>query len=156
MTFNYPATIIIRHERENKKKCSLTGLEGRLDFEFYSYPRCKLAKDLTGYVVLAVDGEPLSEKDAQAGIILIDGTWKLAEKMVANIPIIQGLPKRSIPKEFVTAYPRRQEVAAGLASIEAIYVAYLACKRPTDGLLDHYYWKEDFLLINQVSIQSLK
>lgn len=152
MTVNYPATIIIRHVRENKKKCSLSGLEGRSDFEFYTYPRCTLDKDLSGYIVLDVDGEPLSEKDANAGIILIDGTWKLAEKMVANIPQIQKLPKRSIPKEFVTAYPRRQEVESGLASIEAIFVAYLACKRPIDGLLDHYYWKNDFLLKNKTYI----
>ncbi|MCE5294648.1 MAG: DTW domain-containing protein [Chlamydiales bacterium] len=154
---NYPLTIIIRHARENLKKCSLRGLEGRSDFAFYRYPHCATGKedlpDLSGCILLDMAGEPLSHKDAQSGFILLDGTWKLAEKMQNNIPEIQNLPKRSIPQGFVTAYPRRQDDCpdpeAGLASIEALYIAYHAAGRPTDGLLDGYHWKDQFLEKNK-------
>lgn len=150
---NYRKTIIIRHARENKKKCSLSGLEGRSDFSFFTYPDCALGKeelpDLTGYILLDVEGEPLTAKDCSSGFILLDGTWRLAEKMHKNIKELDGLPKRSIPSGFITAYPRRQEDCpdpqAGLASIEALYIAYFVAGRPLDGLLDGYYWKDAFL-----------
>ena len=153
---NNPATVIIRHVRENMKKCSLRGLEGRLDFKFYTYPRCAVGKeslpDLSGYILLDVEGEPLTSKDCSLGFLLLDGTWRLAEKMQKNIPEIQHLPKRSIPAGFKTAYPRRQDDCpdpeAGLASIEALYVAYLVAGKPLDGLFDGYYWADEFLSKN--------
>ena len=147
----YPPTIIIRHIRENVKKCSLRGLEGRSDFSFYTYPKCTLT-ECPGYILLDVEGEPLSPADAQKGFVLLDGTWRLALKMQQNIPAIQGLQRRSIPGTFRTAYPRRQDDCpdpeCGLASIEALYVAYLMAQRPLEGLLDGYYWKEQFLAKN--------
>jgi pre-rRNA-processing protein TSR3 len=159
---NYPATIIIRHARENIKKCSLRGLEKRSDFNFFTYPYCVLGKetlpDLTGYIVLDVEGEELSEKDNTSGILLLDGTWRLAEKMQKNISQLEGLVKRSIPAGFKTAYPRRQDDCpdpdAGLASIEALYIAYLAAKRPTEGLFDDYHWKDQFLSKNEQLISA--
>jgi pre-rRNA-processing protein TSR3 len=36
----------------------------------------------------------------------------------------------------------------GLASIEALFVAYRVLGRPTAGLLDHYYWADEFLGAN--------
>ena len=147
---NYPSTVIIRHTRENLKKCSLRGLEKRKDFQFFTYPACKdKMPDLTGYLLLDVEGAPLSEKDGDKGLILLDGTWRLAEKMKHNIPALQGLERRSIPQGYKTAYPRRQDDCpdpeAGLASIECLYIAYLLSGRSTKGLLDDYYWKEQFI-----------
>ncbi len=55
---------------------------------------------------------------------------------------------RSLPSHYRTAYPRRQQDCPdperGLASIEAIYLCYLLLQRQTKGILDHYYWKEQF------------
>lgn len=154
----YPATIIIRHARENKKKCSLRGLEGRSDMQFYTYPRCSLP-DVAGYIVLDVEGEPLTKRDSNKGLILVDGTWRLAEKMFRNIPELEPLERRSIPKGFKTAYPRRQDDCpdpeAGLASIEALYIAYLASGRPVDGLLDEYFWKEQFISLNNTLLHGI-
>ncbi len=147
----YPPTIIIRHVRENLKKCSLRGLEGRPDFCFYTYPKCSLT-ECPDYILLDVEGEPLTAQDGQKGFVLLDGTWRLAQKMQENIPALKNLPRRSIPNNFKTAYPRRQDDCpdpeSGLASIEALYVAYLMAARPVEGLLDSYYWKEQFLVKN--------
>ncbi len=147
-------TIVIRHRKENLKKCSLRGLEQRPDFKFYRYPLTQLP-DLTGYVMLAMEGEELSEADADSGLLLIDATWRYAAQMVEAIDREIVLPKRTLPGKFRTAYPRHQTACPnpteGLASIEALYLAFLMTGRDTEGLLDHYYWKKEFLINNDIS-----
>ena len=139
----FPPTIILRHRRENLKKCSLRGLESREDMVFYSYPLKQELPDLSGYVVLAINAPLLSKEDADKGIFLIDGTWRYAEKMLSVLK--SPLEVRSLPASAKTAYPRRQEVSCGLASCEALYLAYQILGRDPCGLLDHYRWKEQFL-----------
>ena len=138
----FSPTIIWRHRKENLKKCSLRGLESRDDCLFFTYPKDTLP-DLTNYVLLAVDGEVLSEADGKHGLFLIDGTWAYAELMMRQLP---KMPlKRSLPAHFKTAYPRKQDEEHGLASVEALYLAYLLTGRNTEGLLDNYHWKASFL-----------
>ncbi len=143
--FSFPPTIILRHRKENLKKCSLRGLESRSDFRFFTYPKETLP-DLSNYFLLSFDGPLLTEADRDLGVFLIDGTWKYAAVMGRQLP---ELPKRSLPGHFKTAYPRRQddcpEPTRGLASIEALFIAYQILGRPTEGLLDHYFWREKFL-----------
>lgn len=144
----FPPTIILRHRRENLKKCSLRGLEARDDFRFFSYPNAELP-DLSGYIMLSLDAPPLTAEDAICGLFIVDATWRYAEKMVCFVDSIQVLPKRSLPAHYRTAYPRRQEDCPeperGLASIEAIFASYLILERDVEGLLDGYYWKKAFL-----------
>jgi pre-rRNA-processing protein TSR3 len=141
-------TIILRHRRENLKKCSLRGLEGRPEFAFYTYPTTPLP-NLSSYLLLKVGAPPLSYRDRTRGILLLDGTWKLASAMEKQLP--WEMEARSLPL-FKTAYPRRQtdcpEPEFGLASIEALYVAHKILDYSTENLLDHYYWKDKFLQIN--------
>ena len=63
----------------------------------------------------------------------------------------QHVPPRSL-HGFVTAYPRVSKLGTdpdnGLASIEALYIAYRLLGRPTVGLLDHYHWTGAFLTAN--------
>ena len=152
MTLWHP-TCIIRHRRENLKKCSLSGLEGESGFIFHTYPNCiDTLPSLNDYVILDLEGAPLSKEEHSKGLILIDATWRLAAKMLGQLHVLKDIPKRSIPSGFQTAYPRRQEdcidPTAGLASIEALYIAYTLLGRPCISL-DHYYWKEAFLQKNE-------
>ncbi len=148
---HFKTTIILRHRKENLKKCSLKGLESRKDFLFVSYPFQELP-DLSQYLALSMEGEELSSQDKDLGLFIIDGTWRHAEIMARQIPHFDKMQKRSLPKALRTAYPRRQEDCAnperGLASIEAIFAAYQILERPVEGLLDYYHWKEPFLLEN--------
>lgn len=149
---SFPQTIVLRHQKENLKKCSLKGLEHRSDFSFYKYPIEPVKiPPLDGYIILSVDAEPLTIADCNSGLFVLDGTWRLVGRMGYLIKSIPGLIPRSIPN-WITAYPRRQEdcpiPGQGLASIEAIYAAYYLLGRNTDGLLDNYHWKEEFLLKN--------
>lgn len=148
---SFPPTVVLRHRRENLKKCSLRGLEERDDFCFYTYPS-ETYPHIEGYLTLALDAPPLSPADAHLGLFLIDGTWRYAEVMARNVPGIEKTIKRSIPAHYRTAYPRRQEDCPdperGLASVEAIFLAYYLLGRDTAGLLDGYHWREEFLKLN--------
>lgn len=135
-------TLIWRHRKENLKKCSLHGLEDREDMQFYTYPM--ETPPFENVVVLAVDAPLLTKEDADCKLLLIDGSWRYAEKMLRQLPEVK---RRSLPL-LETAYPRRQDEPRGLASIEALYAAYKILGKNADGLLDSYHWKEEFLARN--------
>lgn len=149
---SFRPTVVIRHRLENLKKCSLRGLENRPDFIFLTYPYSSLP-ELKDYIILNLNAPPLTEADASCGLLVLDATWRYAAKMF--LPL-QGKPHflyRSLPSHYRTAYPRRQQDCPdperGLASIEAIYLCYRLLNRETEGLLDHYYWKDNFLKLNE-------
>lgn len=148
---SFPQTVILRHRKENLKKCSLRGLESRDDFVFYTYPSSDFPM-FSDYIMLSIDGEPLSPSDSDKGLLILDATWRYAEKMCKFVESKQNWVKRSIPAHWRTAYPRVQNDCPnpdqGLASIEAIYVAYKLLGRDTSGLLDTYHWRDVFLARN--------
>ncbi|MFI5334937.1 MAG: hypothetical protein ACHQT8_07255 [Chlamydiales bacterium] len=148
--FTFPPTFILRHRRENLKKCSLRGLEKREDLRFFTYPRHKLP-DTSGYILLALGAPPLTQEDKGRGLLLLDGTWRYAELMQRQLSA--PIETRSIPEGFLTAYPRRQDACEdptrGLATVEALFIAYTILGRETGGLLDGYHWKDKFLDINR-------
>lgn len=143
-------TIILRHRKENLKKCSLRGLESREDCLFYTYPK-KLPDDLHGYVLITMEGKELSCEDRDKGLYLLDSTWKYEKVMRKTVP--ETVEARSLPPGFRTAYPRKQTACddpeTGLATVEALYIARYIVGQPTDGLLDQYHWKEAFLSLNK-------
>jgi len=156
---SFPPTIVIRHRKENLKKCSLSGLEGRSDFLFFRYP---LQKSLfcNNYVLLTLDAEEeLSAAEAHYGLLILDATWRYATGMEKALPRDASLKKRRLPQRLMTAYPRRQsdcsDPNSGLASIEAIVCAYAILGRNLDGLLDYYYWKDSFLEKNYSFLMNL-
>lgn len=148
MTYtDLPKTVLIIHPKEKRVKCSLEPLRGRPDLCFVDFsPECSI--EIPGYVRLSVDGPPLAEADAKSGILLIDGSWRHAARMHEHFAAV---PPRSLDG-FRTAYPRMSKLfhdpAGGLASIEALYIAYRILGRPTDGLLDAYFWRAQFLRLN--------
>ena len=148
-----PTTIIVRHPRENPKKCSVLPLKGRPDVRFLSYPVSPVPP-LAGYVRLAADGPALSAADAGCGILLLDGSWRWAAAMNAAFAHV---PPRAL-YGYRTAYPRASKLGTdpdnGLASIEALYLAYHILGRPTDGLLDAYRWAAAFLERNGLATAS--
>ena len=147
MALAYPATVIVRNARENPRKCSILPLRGREDLIFVGYPLGK-PLPLEGYIRLAAEGEPLSERDAKAGVLLLDGSWRWAAVMSRDF---LDVPGRSL-RGYRTAYPRKSKMDTdpenGLASVEALFVAYRLLGRPTEGLLAHYRWAEEFLRTN--------
>lgn len=144
----FPPTVIVVHSKERRAKCTVEPLRGRPGFHFVRYPLREVL-DSSGYLRLALEGPPLSHADRSMGLLLLDATWKLAERMERDFTHVAP---RTLPA-WITAYPRSSKLyrdpAPGLATIEALYVAYRILHRPTDGLLDDYPWKEKFLEINR-------
>jgi pre-rRNA-processing protein TSR3 len=143
----YPPTVIVRHPKENPRKCSVLPLRGRPDLVFLPYP-VRQRPPLGDYVRLAADGPELSAADAAAGVLLLDGSWRWAGSMTRDFA---DVPPRSL-HGWRTAYPRASKLGTdpdnGLASVEALFVAYHLLGRPTADLLDHYRWAADFLRLN--------
>jgi pre-rRNA-processing protein TSR3 len=148
---HYPSTVIIRHRKENLRKCSLRGLEARSDMQFVRYPEGEMPP-LGGYVLLTLEGPPLTPEDRERGLVLVDGTWRYAQVMIEQWRGRLPVECRCLPPGVVTAYPRVQTHCSdphrGLASVEALYMAYRILGRPVEGLLDGYYWQEQFLQEN--------
>ncbi len=157
--FLFPPTFILRHRKENLKKCSLKGLEQRTDMGFFTYPKDVLP-DLSSYLLLTLNAPFLTAGDRMYGLFLIDGTWKYAETMLGQLNKPHDFQTRSLPPDFQTAYPRRQDDCSdplrGLASVEALYIAYRILDRNTEGLLDNYHWKDAFLKKNERSFRELR
>lgn len=142
-----PPTIIVVHPKERRSKCSVEPLRGRDDFVFVRFPNA-VTLPLDNYIRLGIGGEVLSETDANAGLLVLDGTWKLAARME---PFYSQLPVRTLPP-IKTAYPRTSKIfedpSGGLATVEAVYAALHIMNRSVDGILDDYHWKTEFLELN--------
>jgi len=141
-------TTVIRHPKERIAKCSLRFLHDRPEMTFLR-GKPELKFDATDFLLLAVDAPPMSIADAGHPLLLLDSTWRWLpqlEECVVGEPI-----RRSIPGGLRTAYPRVSKVfddpAAGLASIEALYVARKLLGDDDPELLEGYHWKQDFLEI---------
>jgi pre-rRNA-processing protein TSR3 len=147
---SYPVTIIVRHPKENPRKCSVMPLKGRADVVFLNYP-AKTLPSLEGYVRLAAEGPELSSADGACGVLLLDGSWRWAEAMEKAF---QHVAARAL-HGWRTAYPRVSKLGTdpdnGLASIEALYLAHHILGRPTAGVLDDYRWAEEFLRANNLT-----
>ena len=56
---------------------------------------------------------------------------------------------------FSHAYPRVSKLGTdpdnGLATVEALFLAYHILGRSTAGLLAHYHWADEFLNLNRLS-----
>ena len=147
-------TVIVRDIRENPKKCSILPLRGRADLLFLSYSANlsvpSAESDLNSYIRLAPGGPELSLEDADSGLLLLDASWRRAEGMIRAY---RHIPARSLTG-YQTAYPRVSkkgtDPANGLATVEALFLAYHILGRPTAGLLDHYRWAEEFLRLNNL------
>ncbi|HUG89309.1 MAG TPA: hypothetical protein VML55_00650 [Planctomycetaceae bacterium] len=144
---DHPPTIIVVHPTERRTKCTVEPLRGREGFVFWKHPHAG-PESLEGYVRLGLGGTPLTRSDAHRGLLVLDGTWRRAATMASRFA---DLPVRSLPP-WQTAYPRVSKLfddpAHGLATIEALFAAYHILGRDTAGLLDAYYWADEFLRRN--------
>ncbi len=145
----YPPTIIIRDTHESPRKCSIWPLRGLPGLVFLRYP-LEEHPPLENYIRLAADGPALSPTDAGFGLLLLDGSWRWADRMMRDF---LDVPPRSL-SGYPTAYPRVSKLgtdpANGLASVEALFLAHHILGRPTTGFLDSYRWGAEFLRLNGI------
>ena len=118
-------TTVIRHPRERVSKCSLRFLHDRPEMTFLR-GKPGFQFEVTGFTLLAVDGESLSPADGDRPLLLFDSTWRWLPQLlecVVGDPVL-----RSIPGGVQTAYPRTSKLwddfDAGLVLIEVLYFAW--------------------------------
>jgi pre-rRNA-processing protein TSR3 len=152
----YPETIIVRHKKERIQKCSVQPLTKKSGFKFISFPNERAENLSQPYVRLATDGENLSKEDAESGLLILDCNWRYIPDMEKDY---NDVPSRTLPL-FQTAYPRvakdNTDPDQGLATIEAIYIAYCILGRDTDGLFEDYYFGDMFLKQNREKLNALR
>jgi pre-rRNA-processing protein TSR3 len=147
---------IIQDAKENRRKCTLTPLVGSEGIEFIraDCPRGDPGRIPVGpALLLAVDGPPLEAADApfaeEHGVVLLDGTWVRVTKLLDRLILSPEVRRRSLPRDFMTAYPRVSKVHrdpdGGLASVEALFAASAVLGSPRPELLRHYHWAREFL-----------
>lgn len=156
-------TLLIRHPKERKAKCTLEPLRRQPGFVFRD-ANADFTYDATGDLLLTLDGTDLSAEDrslfaspapgdddldlSRPRLILLDSTWRLLptlENCLTGEPIRRRLPEGKAQ----TAYPRVSKLEpdpnGGLASIEALYLALKVLGDDRPELLDAYHWKDAFL-----------
>ncbi len=139
---------------ETVNKCTILPLSYREDFEIVRFDKGQLMASLTGDLLLHPEGRPLQELSRRESrrIVAIDCTWKRLRPIVNRIE--KPLPELAgIPEGFVTAYPRRNkknlDPTAGLATIEALFIAAALLGHWDESLLAHYHFGQAFLDLNR-------
>jgi pre-rRNA-processing protein TSR3 len=145
---HYPDTVIVVHPKERRSKCTILPLRGTAGMKFARSTSPRATGSVDGYLRLDVNGPPLTDQDADRGLLLLDGTWRWVEDLAVPFG---SLETRSITG-IKTAYPRGAAIGelpdGGLATVEALYAAHRILGRDVAGLLDHYYWANEFLALN--------
>ena len=141
--------VVLRDGKESPRKCSLTPLRGRPEIRFLEW-RPSVVLDAAGHTLLHVGGEPLTAADRGRPLLLLDASWKKVPRMLRSL---RGDPaRRSIPRGWETAYPRRSKTfpdpPRGLASVEALFAASAILGEPRFDLLEGYAFAEAFLRAN--------
>ncbi|MBL7008140.1 MAG: hypothetical protein ISR76_04020 [Planctomycetes bacterium] len=146
-----PELILLRLDKEEPKKCSLTPLRRRRDLPL-RWIRFHIGDQVeVGEVTLLhPEGAPLSAADAGRPLLLVDSSWRDLPRVLRGV---RGrLHLRSLPPGLRSAYPRRSssfpDPPAGLASVEALHAACALLGRRDDSLLDGYHWREAWLEAN--------
>jgi rRNA small subunit aminocarboxypropyltransferase len=147
-------TEIVFHPKEKLSKCSAWPLRNQPGFIFRKFP-AESVTDRNNLIRLDPAGQPITECDANCNLLLLDGTWRYVEQMAGEY---QDIPTRRLGP-WKTACPRKSKLftdpAAGLATAEAIYAAFMELGRNPHGILDNYQWREAFLKINRQLIVLL-
>jgi pre-rRNA-processing protein TSR3 len=147
-----PDLILLRLDKEDPKKCSLTPLRRREDLPI-RWIRFRIGDEVeVGEVTLLhPEGEELSPADAGRPLLLVDSSWRDLPRVLRGV---RGeVHRRRLPAGLRTAYPRRSSTFAdpdtGLASVEALHAACVLLGARDDSLLDGYHWREQWLDANR-------
>jgi pre-rRNA-processing protein TSR3 len=141
--------LILRDPRESRATCSLTPLRGAAGLTFVEYDRERRV-DAGERVLLHPHGPELGTADEGRDLLLVDCAWRRVDSLLGTVDGV--LHRRRLPRDLVTAYPRRsktfEDPTTGLASVEALYAACLLLGVPRPELLDGYRWRDEFLRRN--------
>jgi pre-rRNA-processing protein TSR3 len=145
---------ILMDRKENPRKCTILPQKERGDFKIRYFGGPKPIDPFVADCLLHIDGEDLAtmERGSCRSVALIDCNWKKVAGALQKV--VRPLPRLvRIPSGFLTAYPRRnaegKDPEAGLATIEALFIAAAFLGTWDETLLDKYHFKTEFLALNE-------
>jgi pre-rRNA-processing protein TSR3 len=153
---------VILDSGETPNKCTIAPQADRRDFRIIPIRGNGPLGPLTASILLHHDGACLSEIRAElgpvSGIAAVDCVWPRLSGLIARIAAPSSRPAR-LPDGFVTAYPRktysRTDPPAGLATIEAIFLAAALLGHWDRTLLERYAFGRQFVELNAARLQAL-
>ncbi len=152
---------ILMDKKENPRKCTILPQKARRDFRIRYFSGNRAIPSFETDCLLHIHGEDLSAIDPAGvrSVGLIDCTWRKVAGCLQKLA--KPLPRLvRIPEGFVTAYPRRnaegKDPEAGLATIEALFIAAAFLGLWDETLLDKYYFKDEFLAQNEALWKKYK
>jgi pre-rRNA-processing protein TSR3 len=140
---------------ETPNKCTIASLSYRNDFRLFRVKGGEALGPLTSPILLHHQGECLTTLRKSLGevqaIATVDCVWHrldvLLNRITRPLPIFAR-----VPDGFETAYPRRSikntDPEAGLATIEAIFVAAALLGNWDASLFSEYYFGRKFIELN--------
>lgn len=146
--------VILKDYRESPKKCSILPLAGRPGIEFVAYdPHAPIGRDFTGFTLLHPEGEPAGRLGSDERLLLVDANWPAARGIYRKLDAGGPALRRIAINGFRTAYPwKKNSPPNTLASVEALFVVHHLAGIRDDTLLDHYYFREQFLDLNREAL----
>ena len=147
---------VILDSGETANKCTIAPLSYRSDFHLFRVKGAGAFGPFRSSILLHHEGECLTRIRKSfgevQGIASIDCVWRRLDVLISRVA--GKLPTLArIPDGFVTAYPRHSarntDPTAGLATIEAIFVASAMLGNWDATLFSEYYFGRKFLELNQ-------
>jgi DTW domain-containing protein YfiP len=119
---------VVRHEREVYKSTGTARIAGlalpRLSFVDYGDDATEVERKLQGvegFLLFPADPPAPWPKEPVDHLILLDGTWRQARKMLKKLPSLQRLPKLTLPaKNDAVLRLRDPTVEGGRSTLEAL------------------------------------
>ncbi|MGZ3653264.1 MAG: hypothetical protein ACXVB9_21210 [Bdellovibrionota bacterium] len=141
---------ILMDRKENPRKCTILPQKERSDFKIRYFAGPRPIPAFEADCLLHIDGEDLSTlpRGECTSVALIDCNWKKVAGALQKV--VRPLPRLvRIPEGFETAYPRRnaegKDPEAGLATIEALFIAAAFLGTWDETILEKYHFKSEFL-----------
>ncbi len=131
--------VVLQHPREARlaicsarlTRVALANAELHRGVSFEDHPRVREVVAASGTALLFPGGAPAEAAAAPRVLVVVDGTWLQAEKMLEANPAIAALPRISIPPGRPSGYGelRREPAEGHLSTIEAVALALGALER---------------------------
>lgn len=131
--------IVLRHAAElgkqtNSARWAALALGLRIiDYAATAAPFEISTLPLEGAWLLFPGGDPTPPAAPPRRLIVPDGTWQQARRMVARIPALCALPRLAIPAPPAGPRLRRAVDPEGMSTLEAIAEALFVCGEPGPG-----------------------
>jgi DTW domain-containing protein YfiP len=130
--------IIVRHAAELMKptgtaRWAALAVEGTEvhDYAVEGAPLDERALQTAGAHLLFPGGEPTRPlAHPPERLLVVDGTWQQARRMVSRLPSLRALPRLSLPPPSEERRLRRPHFHGGMSTLEAIAEALELCGEP--------------------------